>query len=147
MLDRLSPRPGSQRPIKRVGRGPGSGNGKTSGRGVKGQGKRSAGRETPFHFEGGQMPLVRRVPKRGFHSLFGTTYRIVNVGSLGSYGDGGEVDPADLERRGLVEHGHGGVKLLAEGEPPRNLRVKVHKVSAAARKKIEDAGGSVELIG
>jgi large subunit ribosomal protein L15 len=147
MLDRLSPRPGSRRPTKRVGRGPGSGNGKTSGRGVKGQGKRSAGRETPFHFEGGQMPLVRRVPKRGFHSLFGTTYRIVNVGSLAPYGDGGEVDPADLERRGLVEHGQGGVKLLAEGEPPRNLRVKVHQVSAAARKKIEDAGGSVELIG
>jgi large subunit ribosomal protein L15 len=147
MLDRLSPRPGSRRKIKRVGRGPGSGNGKTSGRGVKGQGKRSAGRETPFHFEGGQMPLVRRVPKRGFHSLFGTTYRIVNVGSLAPYGDGGEVDPVDLERRGLVEHGSGGVKLLAEGEPPRELRVKVHAVSAAARKKIEEAGGSVELIG
>ena len=147
MLDRLSPRHGSRRPIKRVGRGPGSGNGKTSGRGVKGQGKRSAGRETPFHFEGGQMPLVRRVPKRGFHSLFGTTYRIINVGSLAPYGDGGEVDPTDLERRGLIEHGHAGVKLLAEGEPPRNLTVTVHQVSAAARKKIEDAGGSVELIG
>jgi len=147
MLDRLSPRPGSRRKIKRIGRGPGSGNGKTSGRGVKGQGKRSAGRETPFHFEGGQMPLQRRLPKRGFHSLFGTTYRIVNVGSLAPYGDGGEVDPADLERRGLVEHGAGGVKLLAEGEPPRNLRVKVHQVSAAARSKIEAAGGSVELIG
>jgi large subunit ribosomal protein L15 len=147
MLDRLSPRPGSRKKVKRVGRGPGSGNGKTSGRGVKGQGKRSAGRETPFHFEGGQMPLVRRVPKRGFHSLFGTTYRIINVGSLAPYGDGGEVDPTDLERRGLIEHGQGGVKLLAEGEPPRNLRVKVHQVSAAARKKIEDAGGSVELIG
>ena len=105
MLDRLSPRAGSRRKMKRVGRGPGSGNGKTSGRGVKGQGKRSAGRETPFHFEGGQMPLVRRVPKRGFHSLFGTTYRIVNIGALAPYGDGGEVDPTDLERRGLVEHG------------------------------------------
>ena len=147
MLDRLSPRPGSRRKIKRVGRGPGSGNGKTSGRGVKGQGKRSAGRETPFHFEGGQMPLARRLPKRGFHSLFGTTYRIVNVGSLAPYGDGGEVDPADLEKRGLVEHGKGGVKLLAEGEPPKNLRVKVHQVSAAARSKIEAAGGSVELLG
>ena len=147
MLDRLSPRHGSRRKIKRIGRGPGSGNGKTSGRGVKGQGKRSAGRETPFHFEGGQMPLVRRLPKRGFHSLFGTTYRIVNVGSLAPYGDGGEVDPQDLERRGLVEHGAGGVKLLAEGEPPRNLRVKVHQVSAAARQKIEASGGSVELIG
>jgi len=147
MLDRLSPRPGSRRKIKRVGRGPGSGNGKTSGRGVKGQGKRSAGRETPFHFEGGQMPLARRLPKRGFHSLFGTTWRIVNVGSLAPYGDGGEVDPVDLEKRGIVEHGKSGVKLLAEGEPPKNLRVKVHQISAAARKKIEDAGGSVELIG
>jgi large subunit ribosomal protein L15 len=147
MLDRLSPRPGSRRKVKRVGRGPGSGNGKTSGRGVKGQGKRSAGRETPFHFEGGQMPLVRRLPKRGFHSLFGTSYRIINVGSLAPYGDGGEVDPTDLERRGLIEHGSAGVKLLAEGEPPKNLRVKVHQVSAAARQKIEAAGGSVELIG
>ena len=147
MLDRLSPRHGSRRKTKRVGRGPGSGNGKTSGRGVKGQGKRSAGRETPFHFEGGQMPIVRRLPKRGFHSLFGTTWRIVNVGSLAPYGDGGEVDPTNLEKRGIVEHGKSGVKLLAEGEPPRNLKVKVHQVSAAARKKIEDAGGSVELIG
>ena len=93
------------------------------------------------------MPLARRLPKRGFHSLFGTSYRIVNVGSLAPYGDGGEVDPVDLERRGLVEHGAGGVKLLAEGEPPKNLKVKVHQVSAAARSKIEAAGGSVELIG
>jgi len=147
MLDRLSPRPGSRRKIKRIGRGPGSGNGKTSGRGVKGQGKRSAGRETPFHFEGGQMPIVRRLPKRGFHSLFGTTWRIVNVGSLAPYGDGGEVDPTNLEKRGIVEHGKSGVKLLAEGEPPKNLRVKVHQISASARKKIEEAGGSVELIG
>jgi large subunit ribosomal protein L15 len=147
MLDRLSPRPGSRRKIKRIGRGLGSGNGKTSGRGVKGQGKRSAGRETPFHFEGGQMPIVRRLPKRGFHSLFGTTWRIVNVGSLAPYGDGGEVDPTNLEKRGIVEHGKSGVKLLAEGEPPKNLRVKVHQISASARKKIEDAGGSVELIG
>jgi large subunit ribosomal protein L15 len=147
MLDRLSPRHGSRRKTKRVGRGPGSGNGKTSGRGVKGQGKRSAGNEVSFHFEGGQMPLVRRLPKRGFHSQFSTKYRIVNVGSLSPYGDGGEVDPVNLERRGLVEHGKDGVKLLGEGEPPRNLRVKVHQISAAARKKIEDAGGSVELIG
>ena len=146
-LNTIKPAAGAKRNRLRVGRGASAGQGKTSGRGVKGQGKRSAGRETPFHFEGGQMPLVRRVPKRGFHSLFGTTYRIVNVGSLGSYGDGGEVDPADLERRGLVEHGHAGVKLLAEGEPPRELRVRVHRISKAARKKIEDAGGSVELIG
>ena len=147
MLDRLSPRPGSRRRIKRVGRGPGSGNGKTSGRGVKGQGKRSAGNETPFHFEGGQMPLARRLPKRGFRSNFRTSYRIVNVGSLRPFGDGGEVDPEGLERRGLVKSGAEGIKLLAEGDAPKNLRVKVHQVSAAARKKIEDAGGSVELCG
>lgn len=147
MLDRLSPRPGSRRPGKRVGRGPGSGTGKTAGRGVKGQGKRSAGRETPFHFEGGQMPLARRLPKRGFHNKFGKSYRIVNVGSLSAFGDGASVDPMSLEQRGLIVHGKDDVKLLAEGEAPKNLKVSVHKVSAAARKKIEDAGGSVELLG
>jgi len=147
MLDRLSPRHGSRRATKRVGRGPGSGIGKTSGRGVKGQGKRSAGRETPFHFEGGQMPLARRLPKRGFHNLFRTEYRIVNVGSLEAFDEGAEVDPEILERRGLIKHGSGGVKLLAEGEAPKGLRIKVHQASAAARKKIEDAGGSVELLG
>jgi len=147
MLDRLSPRPGSRGPIKRIGRGPGSGTGKTGGRGVKGQGKRSPGRETPFHFEGGQMPIQRRLPKRGFHNLFRKTYRIVNVGTLSALDDGATVDPAGLEQRGLIAHGREGVKLLAEGEAPKNLTIKVHKASAAARKKIEDAGGTVELIG
>ncbi len=147
MLDRLSPRHGSRRPIKRVGRGRSAGSGKTAGRGIKGQGKRSAGRETPFHFEGGQMPIQRRLPKRGFRSPFGTSYRIVNVGTLAAFGDGASVDPESLERRGLIAHGRDGVKLLAEGDAPKNLQVRVHRVSAAARKKIEDAGGSVELIG
>jgi len=147
MLDRLSPRYGARSAVKRVGRGPGSGTGKTGGRGVKGQGKRSPGRETPFHFEGGQMPIQRRLPKRGFHNLFRKTYRIVNVGSLTALGDGASVDPAGLEQRGLIPHGREGVKLLAEGEAPKNLSIQVHKVSAAARKKIEDAGGKVELIG
>lgn len=147
MLDRLKPRHGSRHPMKRVGRGPGSGTGKTAGRGVKGQGKRSPGRETPFHFEGGQMPLARRLPKRGFHNKFRTTYRIVNVGSLSAFGDGAAVDPENLEQRGLIKHGREGVKLLAEGDAPKNLSVKVHKVSAAARKKIEDAGGTVEVVG
>ena len=147
MLDRLSPRHGSRRPTKRVGRGRAAGAGKTAGRGIKGQGKRSAGRETPFHFEGGQMPLARRLPKRGFHSPFGTQYRIVNVGTLGAFGDGATVDPDSLEQRGLIKHGRDGVKLLAEGDAPKNLQVKVHKASAAARKKIEEAGGRVELIG
>jgi large subunit ribosomal protein L15 len=146
MLEKLSPRHGSRRSPKRVGRGPGSGTGKTAARGVKGQGKRSPGRETPHHFEGGQMPLARRLPKRGFHNLFRKTYRIVNVGTLAVFGDGASVDPEQLEARGLIKHGKDGVKLLAEGEAPKNLNVKVHKVSAQARKKIEEAGGSVEVI-
>lgn len=147
MLDRLKPRKGARQPMKRVGRGPGSGTGKTAGRGVKGQGKRSAGRETPFHFEGGQMPIQRRLPKRGFHNPFCTSFRIVNVGALAPLGEGASVDPETLERRGLIPHGREGVKLLAEGEAPKNLSIKVHKASAAARKKIEDAGGTVELLG
>ena len=147
MLDRLKPRHGSRRPIKRVGRGPGSGFNKTAGRGQKGQGHRSPGRETPFHFEGGQMPLARRLPKRGFYNLFRTSYRIVNLGSLISFGEGATVDPETLESRGLIKHGKDGVKLLAEGDAPKGLIVKVHKASASARKKIEAAGGTVELLG
>ena len=146
MLDRLSPRHGSRRPRKRVGRGPGSGIGRNSGRGEKGQGHRSPGRETPFHFEGGQMPLARRLPKRGFHNLFRTLYRIVNVGSLSAFEAGSSVDPAALEAHGLISHGREGVKLLGEGDAPRELQVKVHRVSAGARAKIEAAGGKVEVI-
>ncbi len=147
MLDRLKPRKGSRHAVKRVGRGPGSGLHKTSGRGMKGQGHRSPGRETPFHFEGGQMPLARRLPKRGFHNLFAKSFRIVNVGALAAFGDGASVDAEQLEARGLIKHGKDKVKLLGEGEPPKNLTVKVHKVSSGARQKIESAGGSVEIVG
>ncbi len=147
MLERLSPRHGARRPHKRVGRGPGSGTGGTASRGAKGQGHRSAGRETPFHFEGGQMPLVRRLPKRGFHNLFRKSYRIVNVGALSVFGDGASVDAKQLEERGLIKHGRDGVKLLAEGDAPKNLRILVHKASVSAKKKIEDAGGTVEVLG
>ncbi|HJO25191.1 MAG: 50S ribosomal protein L15 [Myxococcota bacterium] len=146
MLDRLAPRPGAQRPHKRVGRGPGSGLNKTAGRGEKGQGKRSPGREVPFHFEGGQMPMARRLPKRGFHNLFRKTYQIVNVGVLAVFGDGASIDREVLVARGLVNAKRGGVKLLGEGEAPKNLKVKVHQVSAGARKKIEEAGGSIEVV-
>ena len=146
MLDRLAPRPGARKAPKRVGRGPGSGVGKTAGRGVKGQGKRSAGRETPLWFEGGQMPLVRRLPKRGFRPRSRVPYRVVNVGALSVLGDGAEVAPAILVDRGLVARGRGPVKILAEGEAPAGLRVRVHAVSAAARRKIESGGGSVELL-
>jgi large subunit ribosomal protein L15 len=147
MLDRLKPRKGSRQAMKRVGRGPGSGLHKTSGRGEKGQGKRSAGRETPFHFEGGQMPIQRRLPKRGFRSPFGTDYRIVNLAALSVFGQGDAVDPNGLEAKGLIKHGKQGVKLLGEGDAPRGISIRVHAVSASARRKIEEAGGSVELIG
>lgn len=146
MLDRLQPRPGARQARKRVGRGPGSGLHKTSGRGTKGQGKRSPGRETPVWFEGGQMPLVRRLPKRGFHNLFKKTSRAVNVGALAAFGDGARVDVEALERRGLIRRSARPVKLLAEGDAPRNLTVAVHAASAAARQKIESAGGAVEII-
>lgn len=146
MLDRLAPRPGARRAPKRVGRGPGSGVGKTAGRGVKGQGKRSAGREVPIYFEGGQMPLARRLPKRGFRSRTRVRVQIVNVGSLAGFDEGSTVDVAALAERGLVRGSRQPVKLLAEGEAPARLTVKVHRVSAAARKKIEAAGGSVELV-
>jgi large subunit ribosomal protein L15 len=146
MLDALSPRPGSRTRRRRAGRGPGTRHNKTNGRGTKGQGHRTSGREVPMYSEGGQMPLVRRLPKRGFRSLFGTEYRIVNVGALTGFGDGSAVDPETLEAAGLIHRGSDGVKLLAEGTPPRNLKVRVHKASAAATQKIEAAGGSVELI-
>lgn len=146
MLDRLAPNEGSKKSPKRVGRGPGSGIGKTAGRGVKGQGKRSAGRETPAWFEGGQMPLARRLPKRGFYSRNRKDVQAVNVGALSVLGDGAEVNPESLAARGLVRSAKGIVKLLGEGEVPANLRVRVHRLSAGARKKIEAAGGSVETI-
>jgi large subunit ribosomal protein L15 len=146
MLDRLSPRPGARRPHKRVGRGPGSGTGKTAGRGVKGQGKRSAGRETPLWFEGGQMPLARRLPKRGFHSRNRKEYEVVNVGALAVLGEGAEVTPELLRSHGLIGGGAALVKLLGDGDAPAGLRVRVHAVSAGARQKIEAVGGNVEIL-
>jgi large subunit ribosomal protein L15 len=148
MLDRLSPRPGARQRTKRVGRGPGPGHRKTSGRGIKGQGKRSSGREVPLHSEGGQMPITRRLPKRGFHPLLrGAVHmEIVNVGRLTAFSEGAQVDVAALVARGLVR-ANTPVKLLAEGDAPRGLKVQVHAASAGARKKIEDAGGSVEIVG
>jgi len=146
MLDKLQPNPGSRRPPKRVGRGPGSGRGKTSTRGVKGQGKRSAGRETPFHFEGGQMPLARRLPKRGFTNLSRVTCQVINVGRLAVLGDGASVDRETLAARGLIRGSGAPVKVLAEGDAPKNLTLKVQRISAAARQKVEAAGGTVEIV-
>jgi large subunit ribosomal protein L15 len=145
MLDRLAPRPGA-RTVHRRPRGPGCGFGKTAGRGTKGQGKRSPGRETPLYFEGGQMPLVRRVPKRGFRSPRPDDVEIVNLRALAAFGDGATVDPEGLARRGLVRGRAAAVKVLADGDAPRNLVVRAHRVSAAARTKIEAAGGRVEIL-
>jgi large subunit ribosomal protein L15 len=141
-LSDLSPAPGSRRSRKRVGRGPGSGNGKTAGRGHKGQKSRS-GYSKRAGFEGGQMPLVRRVPKRGFTNIFRIEYEVVNVGRL----DGleGEVTPEGLAAAGLVKAGRP-VKILADGELTTALKVAAHKFSRAAREKIEAAGGSCEVI-
>ena len=145
MLDRLAPRPGARTRHRRP-RGPGSGFGKTSGRGTKGQGKRAPGRETPLYFEGGQMPLVRRVPKRGFKNPTRREVEIVNLGALAAFGDGATVEPGELVRRGLVRGRGAPVKLLGDGDPPRNLVVRVHGASAGARAKIEAAGGKVEIL-
>jgi len=146
MLERLAPRPGAKHRTKRVGRGPGTGLGKTAGRGVKGQGKRSGSRSAPGWFEGGQMPLVRRLPKRGFFNIHRVTFQIVNVGALASLGDGATVDRESLIAIGLVRKRGGGLKILGEGDAPKNLSVKVQRISAGAREKIEAAGGSVELV-
>jgi len=144
MLDRLSPRPGARHDKKRVGRGPGSGLGKTSGRGVKGQGKRSSGAPTKLRFEGGQMPMVRRLPKRGFRRDREVA-EVVNLADLAAFGEGATVDAAALRARGLIRGSGAPVKLLAEGDAPRNLVVRVDRASAAARAKVEAAGGTVEI--
>jgi large subunit ribosomal protein L15 len=145
MLDRLQPRPGARTRHRRP-RGTGSGFGKTAGRGTKGQGHRAAGRETGRHFEGGQMPLVRRIRKYGFRRPERVEAEIVNLGSLAAFGEGATVDAAALAARGLIRGKGAPVKLLANGEAPRNLTVRVHRASASARQKIEAAGGKVEIV-
>lgn len=146
-LNKLSPTPGSKKNRKRVGRGPGSGLGKTAGRGQKGQKSRSGGNVHP-RFEGGQMPLHMRLPKRGFNNKrFGTVLAEVNVGQLEpKFEAGAVVDIVALQESGVVANVRDGVKLLGNGEITKALTVKVHKVSAGARAKIEAAGGTVELI-
>lgn len=146
MLDRLTPRPGARRPRKRVGRGPGSGLQKTAGRGVKGQGKRSAGRETALHFEGGQMPLTRRLPKRGFKNVGRRAVEIVNLRDLAAFEEGATVDAEALVARGLLRGRGLPVKLLGDGEAPPRLKVRINGISASARAKIEAGGGSVEIV-
>lgn len=141
-LHELSPAKGSRKNRRRIGRGPGSGQGKTAGRGHKGQRSRSGFSRRPG-FEGGQMPLVRRVPKRGFNNLFRTEYAVVNVGRLA--GLEGEVTPELLAERGWIRSGEP-LKVLGGGELDEALTVKAHKFSRTAREKIERAGGSCEVL-
>jgi large subunit ribosomal protein L15 len=146
MLDRLKRRPGSRRPRTRVGRGVGSGLAKTSGRGQKGAGART-GTKHRAYYEGGQMPLSRRLPKRGFTNLFREPFQVVNLKALSAFEAGSQVDTAALARAGLIHSAKRPVKILAEGELDRPLRLRVEAVSASAREKIERAGGSIELVG
>ena len=144
-LDELKPAAGSSKKRKRVGRGDGSGHGKTSCRGHKGQGARSGGNVQPG-FEGGQMPLQRRLPKRGFHNPFRIEMSVVNLGQLESFPAGVEVTPESLSQQGLLTGKQSRVKILGEGSLSRALTVKAHGFSAKAKEKIEAAGGKAELI-
>ena len=144
-LHELSPAPGSTQVGKRKGRGPGSGNGKTAGRGHKGQWARSGGGVRPG-FEGGQMPLVRRLPKRGFNNIFAKNYAELNVCQLNALEDGAEVTFETLVAAGLVAKKFDGVRILGKGELTKKLNVKVDGITAAAKEKIEAAGGKAEVI-
>lgn len=145
MLDRLKPSPGSRRPRKRVGRGVGSGSAKTSGRGTKGAGSR-AGRKHKPHREGGQIPLVMRMPKRGFTNIFDLDIQVVNVKALARFAAGADVDILALAAAGLVRNVKKPVKVLGAGDVTVALKLHVTAVSDSARKKIEAAGGSVEIL-
>jgi large subunit ribosomal protein L15 len=144
-LSDLRPAVGSTKKRKRVGRGDGSGHGKTSCRGHKGQGARAGGGTRPG-FEGGQMPLQRRLPKRGFHNPFRTKVSVVNLDKLERFPPGSEVTPESLAERGLVHGKKTLVKILGDGSLTRALTVKAHNFSAKAKEKIEASGGKAELI-
>lgn len=144
-LNELSPAAGSVKTAKRVGRGAGSGTGKTAGKGHKGQKARSGGGVRPG-FEGGQMPLARRIPKRGFNNIFGTTYATVNVGDLSKkFEDGAAVDEAAIVAAGLVKKTLDGIKVLGDGEITKKLTVTVTAFSGSAKQKIAAAGGKAEV--
>jgi large subunit ribosomal protein L15 len=145
-LDELKPAAGSNKNRKRVGRGDGSGHGKTSCRGHKGQGARSGGGTKPG-FEGGQMPLQRRLPKRGFHNPFRVEMSVVNLERLEVFPSGSEVTPERLVQQGLVRGKGKRIKILGDGSLSKSLIVKAHGFSAKAKEKIEALGGKAELIG
>ena len=144
-LHELSPAPGSVTPAWRKGRGTGSGNGKTAGKGHKGQNARSGGGVRPG-FEGGQLPLYRKLPKRGFYNRFATVYSIVNVEALNAFEDGAVVDLEALTEKGIIRKEYDGLKVLGRGEITKKLTVKAKIFSASAKEKIEAAGGKVEVI-
>ncbi len=144
-LHELSPAPGSTQVGKRKGRGPGTGNGKTGGRGHKGQKARSGG-GTRIGFEGGQMPLARRLPKRGFNNIFAKPLEIVNVAALNRFDDGAVVNVCDLLEKGILSKCEYGVKILGNGALDKKLTVRASAFSASAKEKIEKAGGTAEVI-
>ena len=145
-LHELSPAEGSKKAVKRIGRGHGSGQGKTAGKGHKGQKARSGGGVRPG-FEGGQMPMQRRLPKRGFNNIFAKTVVSINVGSLeNKFDDGAVVDTQALIGAGLVKNSFDSIKILGNGNLTKKLEVKVAAYSASAKEKIEAAGGKAEVV-
>ena len=144
-LHELSPAAGSAKAAWRKGRGPGSGNGKTAGKGHKGQ-KARAGHGFRPGFEGGQMPLQRRIPKRGFNNIFAKEIVAINLNALNAFEDGAVVDQAALVEAGIVKSNCDGVKVLSNGKLTKKVTVKVSAFSAAAKEKIEAAGGKCEVI-
>lgn len=144
-LHELSPALGSKKDAKRIGRGHGSGQGKTAGKGHKGQ-KARAGRGMRPGFEGGQMPLQRRIPKRGFNNIFAKEIVAINVGSLNVFEDGSIVDTQAIINAGLTKKAYDGIKILGNGELTKKLTVKVSAYSESAKQKIEAAGGKAEVI-
>ena len=144
-LHELKPAEGSKRARRRVGRGIGSGMGKQSTRGAKGQNARTGGGVRPG-FEGGQMPLYRRIPKRGFTNIWATEYTVLNVDDLNRFDAGTVVTPALLKEVGLVKQVKDGIKILGDGTLEKNITVQAHKFSKTAIEKIESAGGKAEVI-
>ena len=144
-LNQLTAAPGATRAAKRIGRGHGSGNGKTAGKGHKGQ-KARAGHGMRPGFEGGQMPLQRRIPKRGFNNIFAKEVVAVNVGSLNRFEDGAEVTVEALKEAGILKKTGDALKILANGELTKKLTVKADAFSEAAKAKIEAAGGTAEVV-
>ena len=144
-LHDLSPAEGSVKSNYRKGRGAGSGNGKTGGRGHKGQKARSGGK-IRIGFEGGQMPLARRIPKRGFHNIFAKPLEIVNVSALNKFEDGATVNVCDLLEKGILSKCEYGVKILGNGSVSKKLTVRATAFSASAKEKIEAAGGKAEVV-